>query len=407
MGPDLMDYRPIVGSEVIDHLQQTASLLKGKSIVHVNSTREGGGVAEILINMVPLTCSLGIDVQWHTIKGNDHFFRCTKMFHNLLQGDEAAFPSASMVNTYETTIAENARLLKGILQDADIVFIHDPQPLPLISHFPNRKGKWIWRCHIDLSAPSIPAWEYLKKMVECYDASIFSLKDFSQPFPHPIYFIPPSIDPLSEKNIQIDLEEAKDAIKQLEIDPERPILLQVSRFDRFKDQIGVLKSYFGTKEKYPNLQLVLAGCEASDDPEGKEYFDQVSKMARKKDDIHLLNLPSNSFRIINCLQTASTIVIQKSLKEGFGLTVSEALWKRKPVIGGNTGGIRLQIIDNETGFLVNSSKEATDRIDFLLQHPQLAQELGTRGQQHVLEHFLITRHLQDYLNVAVDLSLGR
>lgn len=398
-----MDYRSIVGSEVIEQLFQTASVLRGKLIVHVNSTREGGGVAEILTNMIPLSRVLGIDIQWHTIKGSDSFFRCTKMFHNLLQGHEANFPSDSMIKAYEMTNAENAKILNAVLQTADIVFIHDPQPLPLVSHFPNRKGKWIWRCHIDLSAPSILAWEYLKKMVECYDASIFSMKDFSKPLSHPIHFIAPSIDPLSEKNIPINPKEAEDVIRQLCIDPKRPILLQVSRFDRFKDQIGVIESYLEVKEKYPNLQLVLAGSEATDDPEGKEYFVKVSKTAQKNRDIRLLNLPPTSFRAINCLQTASTIVIQKSLKEGFGLTVSEALWKKKPVIGGNTGGIRMQIIDNETGFLVNSSKEAADKIDYLLQHPHLAQQFGDRGKKNVLKHFLITRHLQDYISLMNNL----
>lgn len=380
-----------------------ASAIKNAKIVHINSTKEGGGVAEILSKMMPLMKGIGLNVEWHVIQGEAVFFQCTKMFHNLLQGENDTLPSPSFLQVYEQTNKRNAAALKKTLQDADIVFIHDPQPLSLLSHFPHRKGKWIWRCHIDLSTPSEGIWSHLKKYVDLYDGSIFTMKEFAQKLSHPIYIIPPSIDPFSEKNIELDPKEIKNTITQLQIDNNRPYLLQVSRFDRFKDPLGVIEAYRFAKIKHPKLQLILVGGSASDDPEGDQVLKDTQENSKGDPNIHIIVLPSNSHRMINALQRGANIILQKSLREGFGLTVSEALWKSKPVIGGNTGGIRLQVIDGKTGFLVTTPQEAADRIEEFLQNPKLAQECGERGKELVKEKFLITRQLQDYLAVMTDM----
>jgi len=402
MEKNLSLYRSLLGSEAIEPLVQLASSLQGVRLVHVNSTLEGGGVAEILKEMVPLTKELGLDVEWVAIQGNEPFFRFTKQLHNLLQGQKIPEPDAASFRIYEQTNAENAVRLEDLLKNADVVFIHDPQPLPLLQNIPDRKGKWIWRCHIDLSSPSESTWDYLKKYIQLYDASIFSMKDFAQTLPHPVYFIPPSIDPLSEKNIELDEEEIHSVYRKFGIETTRPMVLQVSRFDRFKDPVGVIQSVRLARSAFPDLQLVLAGSGASDDPEGEIVFREALKEADNDPNIHLLLLSPDSHRIINALQRGASIVIQKSLKEGFGLTVSEALWKSKPVIGGNCGGIRLQVIDRETGFLVDTPMEAAQRIEFLLRNTQTALEMGLKGRQLVKEKFLITRHLKDYLTVISD-----
>ena len=397
-------YQTLIGLKKVNLLHQKAAALKNIKILHINSTKEGGGVAEILSKMVPLMESLGLNVEWHTIQGDPEFFQCTKKIHNLLQGDTNHSFSSSDLHIYEQTNKRNAAVLKRPLQEADIVFIHDPQPLSLLSHITDRKGKWIWRCHIDLSAPSSHVWAYLKKSLDLYDGSIFTMDEFAQKLSHPTYIIPPGIDPLSEKNRELDPQEIKNIYDQFKIDRNRPSLLQVSRFDRFKDPLGVIETYRLAKIKYPELQLILAGGGASDDPEGEEVLKEVKKSAAGDPDIHILVLPPNSHRTINALQRGATIVLQKSLKEGFGLTVSEALWKSKPVIGGNVGGIRLQIIDGQTGFLVATPQEAADRVEDFLQTPQLDQEYGKRGKELVREKFLITRQLQDYLTVVAEQS---
>ncbi len=398
----LEQYAALLGSDVAHQLEQTVVPLEGKKIVHVSSTREGGGVAEILNKMVPLTNSLGIKTDWEIIKGNEPFFQTTKLFHNLLQGMAEAFPSAVALQNYEKINQENGEMLRSQIESADIVLVHDPQPLALIDHFPNRKNKWIWRCHIDLSPAPADLWNYLRTFIDKYDASIFSLEDFVRPLPHPIYLIPPSIDPLSEKNIEIDEIEVKNLYSSYQIDPERPIIAQISRFDRFKDPVGVIHAYRLAKKYSPSLQLVLAGGGASDDPEAAKILEEVKAASENDPDIHILFLPPAP-RVINCLQRGADIVLQKSIKEGFGLTITEALWKLKPVIGGNTGGIRLQVFDHYTGFLVNTPEGAALRIRHLLQNPHLRQELGRNGKLLVKENFLITKHLRHYLTVMISL----
>ncbi len=395
-------YARIVGEDVIDHLRQLAGALRGSRVVHVNSTKEGGGVAEILHWLVPLMRELGIESSWDVVEGDEVFFRCTKAFHNALQGS-AVNLSEALLESYEETNRRNAEALRSKLEEADFVYIHDPQPAHLLSHCPNRKGKWIWRCHVDVSHPYRPVWKYLREFVKGYDASIWSLAEFSQPLPHTSYLIPPSIDPLSDKNV--DLEPAEiDAVREKHgIDPCRPLIVQISRFDRFKDPIGVIQAYRLARTFTP-LQLVLAGGGAADDPEGMKVFDEVKEAANGDPDIHLLLLPPDAHRTVNALQRMADIVIQKSIKEGFGLTVTEGMWKGKAVIGGDTGGIRLQVINHHTGFLVNTPEGAALRIRYLLKHRRQLNEMGKKAKQFILENFLLTRHLREHLTLMVAIT---
>jgi trehalose synthase len=403
MSEILDQYSKFAGHKAIDQLLQLAQPLSDLKIVHVNSTKAGGGVAEILTKMVPLTENLGIQsCRWEVIEGTPEFYHCTKLFHNALQGNRVQ-PSKGQLNVFEAINAENAARLRPILEDADIVIIHDPQPVALIDHFPQRKGKWIWRCHIDASKPYRPVWSYLKNFVEKYDASIFSLAEFCHPLSISMFVILPSIDPLSEKNIQLPQDEIKKTVELLGIDPNRPLVTQVSRFDRFKDPIGVIQAYRLVKAFNPGLQLVLAGGGATDDPEGELVLKEVQLAGEDDPDIHILALPSDAHRTINCLQSASDIVIQKSIKEGFGLTVTEALWKGKPVIGGNVGGIKKQVVNWQSGFLVNTPEGAALRMRYLLQNRDKILDMGRTGKELVREHFLLTRHLREYLTLFYSL----
>jgi trehalose synthase len=402
----LKKYEKIAGKEVVEHLRQLAAPLHGLKLVHVNSTKIGGGVAEILHKMVPLMQELGIDTSWEIIKGEADFYQCTKGFHNALQGNKLNIPS-NLLRVFETTNAENSEKLRKKLSQADVVVIHDPQPLPLLQHIPERRGKWVWRCHIAMSHPYRPVWKYLKKYISAYDASIFSLSSFAQPMPHPIYLIAPSIDPLHDKNIDLPQKEINAVCSEFGIDVERPLILQVSRYDRFKDPLGVIQAYHLTKKFVPNLQLVLAGGGASDDPEGEVVLSEVKLASQNDQDIKVLLLPPDAHRTINALQRAASIVLQKSIREGFGLTVSEAMWKYKPVIGGNTGGIRIQVVNYHTGFLVNSPEGAALRMRYLLHNNDKLKEMGLKAHDFVCENFLITRHLREYLTFIYAILHGR
>lgn len=393
----LDEYRPIVGDEVIDHLCQLAAPLRGMRVVHVNSTREGGGVAEILNWLVPFKQQLGLETRWEVISGDSPFYQCTKNFHNGLQGSPVPM-SPALLRAYERTNEENGERLRPILEEADFVFIHDPQPAPLLRFCPNRKGKWVWRCHIDLSRPYRAVWKYLRDFVAGYDASIWSLADFAQPLPHPLYLIAPSIDPLSQKNRELFPGEVEAVYDRYGLDPTLPLITQVSRFDRFKDPLGVIQAYRLIREFTP-VQLVLAGGGASDDPEGEEVLREVREAAGDDPDIHILHLAADAHREINALQRASTVCVQKSTREGFGLTVTEALWKGKPVIGGDTGGIRLQVINHQTGFLVNTPEGAALRIRYLLKNRDRLEAMGHKARALVLDNFLVTRHLREYLTL--------
>jgi len=393
-------YAKVAGEDVIDHLRQLSLPLKGMKMIHVNSTRVGGGVAEILAKLVPLMVELDIDCSWEAITGDNDFYQCTKSFHNALQGNTVAIPE-SLIEHYEKVNAENLEKLRPALREADMVIIHDPQPAPLLRLCPERRGKWIWRCHIDISQPFRPVWKYLRQFLESYDASIFSLAAFAQEMPHPLYLVPPSIDPLSEKNMELDSSEIGSTYSRFGLDPDRLIALQVSRFDRFKDPIGVVQAYRLAKSFTPSLQLVLAGGSATDDPEGEAVLNDVRKAAADDPDIHVLLLPPDAHRTINGLQRIADIVLQKSTREGFGLTVSEAMWKCKPVIGGNTGGIRLQVVNHHTGFLVNSPEGAALRLRYLINRREERLEMGRKAREFVRENFLITRHVREYLTIAL------
>lgn len=400
----LSDYEPVIGSVATSKLKQVAADLAGMKIVHVNSTREGGGVAEILFWMIPLMRDLGLDASWEVIDGNPDFFDVTKAFHNGLQGKRVML-SDKMKRAYEETLETNADRLRPKLEEADFVIIHDPQPARLLQLCPNRKGRWIWRCHIDVSQPNRKVWNYIRSMVNGYDASIFSMPDFARTTDHPQFIVAPSIDPLSDKNCELSDKEVADVLSQFNLDPNRPIVTQVSRYDRFKDPIGVIEAVKLLNSAY-NVQLVLAGGGATDDPEGNAVLEEVQAAAEGFDNIHVLLLPPDAHRTINALQRASTIVLQKSLQEGFGLTVTEAMWKGKPVIGGNVGGIRLQIHDGHTGFLVNTPEGAALRMHNLLAHDDLKTRLGQTARQFVLENFLCNRQLREYLTLMLGLKRG-
>ncbi len=396
-------YARVVGEDVVRQLRLLAGPMQGLRVVHVNSTRTGGGVAEILATLVPLMCELGLDARWETIEGSPGFYRCTKLFHNGLQGQPTAV-TAEMLHEYEQVNASNAGRLGADLVAADIVFIHDPQPAALLNHTTGRRGKWIWRCHIDVSHPHPPVWQYLRHLVAAYDASVFSLADFAPLLPHPCYLIPPSIDPLSDKNVDLPGTEVAACCKRFGLDPSRPLVVQVSRFDRFKDPLGVIRAWRLARKFVPGLQLALAGGGATDDPEGDAVLREVLAEAGTETEVRVLLLPADANRTINALQRAADVVMQKSVREGFGLTVTEALWKSKPVIGGNTGGIRLQVVDHHTGFLVSSPEGAALRLRHLLHDRQHGAAMGTRGREHVLQNFLITRQLREYLTLMLGLA---
>ena len=404
MKPALADYAPAAGSQAVEQLRRLARPLAGKTVVHVNSTRVGGGVAEILSWMIPLLEELGLRASWEVIEGDAAFFAVTKSFHNALQGNPAQI-SPALLEHYLEVNRSNARRLGERLAGADFVFVHDPQPAALLRELPDRHGRWIWRCHVDASRPYRPVWKFLRGLVEPYDASIFSLAAFAQPLPHAQFLITPSIDPLSEKNVELDAAEVAEVARRHGLDPRRPVVLQVSRFDRFKDPLGVIQCYRLVKPHAP-IQLVLAGGGASDDPEGGAVLSEVQEAADGDPDVHVLLLPPDAHREINALQRRADVVLQKSLREGFGLTVTEALWKGKPVIGGDTGGIALQVIDGYTGFRVHTPEGAAFRIRYLLSHPEKAAAIGANGQRLVRENFLLTRQLREYLTSMLALELG-
>jgi len=391
-------YRNVAPRGTVDFLLRLASRVQGRRFVHVSSTREGGGVAEILNRLVPIMRDIGIKTDWEVIEGDSDFYATTKAFHNALQGKEQVLTEAMLEHYLDVNRANAERLRPA----GDLVLIHDPQPAAMIeSRAP--EGKWVWRCHIDLSTPQRRAWTFLRRFVVRYDAAIFSLPSFSQHLPIPQFLAYPSIDPLADKNRRMSAKEVRKILDRLGVPDDKPILLQVSRFDRFKDPIGVINAYKLVKG-YHDVRLVLAGGAATDDPEVAQVLNEVREAAGRDPDICLLDLPANAHLAINALQRAATIVIQKSTREGFGLTVAEAMWKGKPVIGGAAGGITVQIVYGVTGYTVKSVEGCAFRIRYLLSNPQLMRRMGWAGREHVRENFLITRHLRDYLSLLVHLS---
>lgn len=393
----LSDYKGIAPSGTVEFIQRLAERVKGKSLLHVNSTRYGGGVAEILNRLIPLLKGLEIDVRWEVIEGSEFFFTVTKNFHNALQG-QVVNVTEDMLQAFLECNQENAKKLDFV---SDVVVVHDPQPAALVSHR-KKKDKWVWRCHIDISQPQRKIWRFLRPFVTQYDAAIFSLPKFAQRLPIPQYLVYPSIDPLSDKNRDLSEEDIDSVLNKLGIPRDKPILLQVSRYDRFKDPLGVIEAYKLTK-KHSDCRLVLAGGSATDDPEGSTVLAEVQTAAGADPDIHVLVLPPTADLQINALQRAATIILQKSTREGFGLTVSEAMWKGKPVIGGFAGGITVQIVFGVTGYTVHSIEGAAYWLRYLLENPELALELGANAKEYVRRNFLITRHLADYIAVMIKL----
>jgi trehalose synthase len=395
----LQQLQELLGSEVIDELRVLADRTRHLSLQNVNSTPVGGGVAEILTKMVPLLKELGVNATWDVIKGDQGFFNVTKAFHNALHGTPETITS-EMLDTFRDTTEMNLREFQF---NGDVLLIHDPQPAGLIARKKEIGRRWVWRCHIDVSTPQRDVWEFLREYVEQYDASIFSMPDFSQRLSIPQYMVCPSIDPLSDKNKDLPESQVAAVLEKYHLDPSRPILTQISRFDRLKDPVGVIAAYKMVKRRR-DCQLVLAGGGASDDPEGAQVLREVQEAAASDPDIHVLLLPPFSDLEINALVRGSTIVLQKSLREGFGLTVTEALWKRKPVIGGAVGGIRIQLINGVTGYLVHSPEGAAQRILQLLADKELCRRIGENGYQHVKQNFLLTRHAREYLLIMLALE---
>ncbi len=390
----LDDYSPILGEAEVDELRALAHPLHGHTVQMVNSTALGGGVAEILTRLVPILQELGLSVRWDIITGGNEFFAITKAFHNALHGGPYPLPPES----FDAFLATNEQNLTRLRMDCEFTVIHDPQPVALIKGRENNSGHWVWRCHIDLSRPNLTVWEFLKPWVSKYDGAIFSSPEFTKSLSIPEYLFFPCIDPLSEKNRELEPEEVRAVLERYRINPRRNILTQISRFDRLKDPVGVVRAYRIVK-RYFDCQLVLAGGKADDDPEGETVLQEVIEAAQNDPDIHILNLPPWSPTEINALQQASTLVIQKSLREGFGLTVAEALWKKKPVVASAVGGIPLQVIHKHTGLLAHSVEGAAYQIRFLLSNPALAAKLGQQGHEHVREHFLITSNAKRYLTL--------
>lgn len=392
----LDDYQGIVGQEQIEEIRGLASPLRGSRVVHINATAFGGGVAEMLSALVPLMNDVGLDAQWQVIAGSEEFFKVTKAFHNGLQGMDLSL-TEEMKEIWRRYNQKNAQTFEG---GYDFVVVHDPQPAGLCYyHGPRRVNRWIWRSHIDTSHPNPVFWEFITPFLQPYDAGIFSMEQYvgeGLHFPQ-LAIIRPSIDPLSPKNTPLSLAEAQRVVADLGIDLDRPLMSQISRYDPWKDPMGVIDAYRLVKEEMPQVQLALMASMASDDPEGWEYLKRTKAHAGDDPDIHVTYFERSNDLEVNALQTLSHVVIQKSLREGFGLVVTEAMWKRQAVVGGNVGGIPQQIIDGETGFLVNDVEECADRVLYLLQNPRRAKEMGAKARERVCQNFLITRHLKDYL----------
>ncbi|MGA2286050.1 MAG: glycosyltransferase [Dehalococcoidia bacterium] len=404
----LESYRSLIGDEEIEEIRELAEPLRGARVLHVNSTPFGGGVAEILNSFVPLMADVGFRSDWQVIRAGDDFFRVTKAMHNSLQGMLIDW-TPQMWELWLQYNRANAELFD---EDYDFVIIHDPQPAPLLSsltelHGRRPAGKWVWRCHIDLTDAQVQVWDVLRPHVALYDAAVFTLRNYIKedlrgPIP---FFVPPSIDPFSAKNADIPADTVEAILRNHELDPHRPIIVQVSRFDPWKDPLGVIDVYRLVKREVPEVQLVLVASMAYDDPEGWAWYERTVRRAGEDMDIKVrTNLNGVGNVEVNAFQRAANVIIQKSVREGFGLSVTEGLWKGRPVVAGNVGGIPLQIIDGKTGYLVNTVEECAQRVLHLLRNPVEADEMGCRGREAVRRHFLTTRNLRDYLRILRTIS---
>ncbi|RPJ56293.1 MAG: glycosyltransferase [Dehalococcoidia bacterium] len=395
----MAEYETIVGKSAVDELRLLAEQLSGKVIQNINSTFSGGGVAEILSRMIPLLGQLGVDARWNVIKGSDEFFQVTKKFHNALHARQEKIAPVDFAYFQETT----EKNIKEMDINGDIIFIHDPQPIGLIARKKDLGRKWIWRCHIDISHPNQAVWGFLLPMVTQYDAAVFSAPTFSTELPIRQFLIAPSIDPLSDKNRELPPETIDSVLAKYGIPKDKPIITQISRFDYLKDPVGLIHA-FEMVRKNIDCRLVFGGGTAIDDPESNKVLAEVKERAGNNPDIHVLLIPTGSDIEINALQRASTVIVQKSLGEGFGLTVSEALWKAKPVVASAVGGIPLQVKNKFTGLLSHGIPGTAYAIKQLLANPEYANWLGKNGREHVKHNFLITRHLKDYLLLFLSLD---
>jgi trehalose synthase len=396
----LQEYAPIVGEGILREIRLLASHVQGARVQHINSTAEGGGVAELLAMLVPLMRDVGLDAVWDVMEGSDAFFDVTKVLHNNLHGEHHALTPEMRKIFWDTTHA-NVPVLR---RDADFVCIHDPQPVGLVRER-REKARWIWRCHIDLSDADASTWPFVRQLVERFDGGIFHLPDYAKDLSIPQFICPPAIDPLSVKNCELDRAEIDAVLEKYGLDPALPIVLQVSRYDRLKDPVGVVRGYKLAARSH-RCQLVLVGAAVRDDPEGAEVLAEVRDAARGDPDVHVLVMERGAPREVNALQRAATIVVQKSLKEGFGLTVTEAMWKARPVIGGAVGGIRRQIIQGSTGYLVHSVEGMAYRVRQLLGNPALARQLGENAKRFVTENYMPTVYLKHWLMALLALKSG-
>jgi len=393
----LDDYRDIIGEEIVSQIRELSAPLRDARILHINATSFGGGVAEVLASLVPLMRDVGLDAEWQVIEAGDEFYDVTKACHNGLQGMPLAFTD-EMKDIWRLYNRMNAEKMEGRY---DMIVVHDPQPAGLLHYNEGVvSDNWVWRCHIDTSRPNLEYWEFFERFVVQYALNIFTMPQFVGPgIPqNHVLIIPPSIDPLSPKNIPMDPDRARHIATDMGVDVSRPFVTQISRFDPWKDQLGLIDAYHMIKPRMRDLQLVLVGSMATDDPEGWQYLDMTIEHAQNDPDIHILK--NRSGEEVGALQAISDIIVQKSIREGFGLTVSEALWKGRAVVAGDAGGIHLQVIDGETGYLVDSVQECAEMMLYLLQHPEQAVLMGQAGREHVRQNFLTTRHLMDYLRLA-------
>ena len=400
----LADYTHIAGRGLIEEIRERAAPLEGKRVLHVSATAFGGGVSEILYTLVPLMSDVGLDVHWQVILGREEFFNVTKLMHNSLQGDQQSI-SDEQWEVFDAYNRTNAESLDG---DWDVIIIHDPQPAGMRQYAADRGRKWVWRCHIDLSTPNKSTLGRLEPLIGDYDATVCHLDQY---VPNgfnsrgQVNIVPPAIDPLSPKNMALSPDDAAFVCEQFGIDVERPLVCQVSRFDPWKDPIGVIDAYRIVTEEVPEAQLALVGSMATDDPEGWEFFHSTMRHADGDPDIKILNNLNNVGAIeVNAFQSQADVCMQKSIREGFGLTVTEALWKGRPMIAGDVGGIPLQIDDGVSGFLVGSPEEAAKRTIEVLRDPELAKRVGRAGKERARERFLTPRLLRDWLRIFGELG---
>jgi trehalose synthase len=394
----LADYTHLAGRPLVEEIRELAESLNGLKVLHVSATAFGGGVSEILYTIVPLMRDVGLECEWQVMLGREEFYNVTKRLHNALQGNPQSLDDDEW-KVFERYNALNATEIAG---GWDVIIVHDPQPAAIRTHVPQKARAWIWRCHIDLSEPNEDSIERIVPFVQEYDASVYHVEQYvpRNVNGNKVHIVPPAIDPLSPKNMQLSPEDAAFVCDQFGIDVDRPLMCQVSRFDPWKDPLGVIDAYRKVSEEMPEVQLALVGSMATDDPEGWEFFNSTMAYAAGDRDIHILNNLNNVGAIeVNAFQSQADVMIQKSTREGFGLTVSEALWKARPFIGGNVGGIPLQVQDGETGYLVSSPEDCADRAERILREPDLGKQLGRSGKEHVRKHFLSPRLLRDWLRI--------